>query len=281
MFDLARSVPRAAALIDGSGYGAPDPARLFDNRVAQPSIVCATVAMWEAIRSAAPVPTLVAGYSIGELSAHAVAGAIDGSRAIELAALRAALMDKLAADPPQAMVALGGLPQPQLRQLAQRAGFHVAIVTGPDTCIAGGLARDVERLQQFASAAAARTERLPVAVASHTPLMQAAVAPFAAALEAETFTNPACPVLAGISASPVYGKADAVEQLSRQLAETIVWSDCMDSVAEAGISVALELGPGAALSRMVRTLRPEIACRSVAEFRSLQGITDWLDAQCS
>ena len=74
----------------------------------------------------------------------------------------------------------------------------------------------------------------------------------------------------------VLRKARAVETLSRQLSETIVWSDCMDAAAEAGMTVALELGPGAALARMLQARHPHIACRSVADFRSLDGIVAWL-----
>jgi [acyl-carrier-protein] S-malonyltransferase len=54
----------------------------------------------------------------------------------------------------------------------------------------------------------------------------------------------------------------------------------MDACAEAGITVALELGPGAALSRMLQARHPGIACRSVADFRSLEGIRGWLRRQC-
>ena len=50
----------------------------------------------------------------------------------------------------------------------------------------------------------------------------------------------------------------------------------MDAAAEAGITVALELGPGAALARMLQARHPHIACRSVADFRSLDGIVAWL-----
>ncbi|MFL6707715.1 MAG: malonyl CoA-ACP transacylase, partial [Massilia sp.] len=72
---------------------------------------------------------------------------------------------------------------------------------------------------------------------------------------------------------------DAADALSRQLAETIRWADCMDAAAEAGITVALELGPGAALSKMLQGRHGQIACRSVAEFRSLDGIIGWLERQ--
>jgi [acyl-carrier-protein] S-malonyltransferase len=50
----------------------------------------------------------------------------------------------------------------------------------------------------------------------------------------------------------------------------------MDATAEAGMTVALELGPGAALARMLQARHPQIACRSVADFRTLDGIVAWL-----
>jgi [acyl-carrier-protein] S-malonyltransferase len=90
------------------------------------------------------------------------------------------------------------------------------------------------------------------------------------------FAAQACPVLSGIGAEAISGKPRAVETLARQLNETIRWSDCMDAAAEAGMTVALELGPGAALSRMLRSRHPQIACRSVADFRSIDGIATWL-----
>jgi [acyl-carrier-protein] S-malonyltransferase len=67
--------------------------------------------------------------------------------------------------------------------------------------------------------------------------------------------------------------------LSRQIAEPIRWKDCMDACAEAGATVALELGPGAALSRMLQARHPGIACRAVSEFRSLGGVRAWLERQ--
>jgi [acyl-carrier-protein] S-malonyltransferase len=83
-------------------------------------------------------------------------------------------------------------------------------------------------------------------------------------------------VLSGITAEPITRADKAIAHLSRQIAETIVWKDCMDACAEAGVTVALELGPGAALSRMLQARHPQIACRSVADFRSLDGVRNWL-----
>jgi [acyl-carrier-protein] S-malonyltransferase len=122
---------------------------------------------------------------------------------------------------------------------------------------------------------------IQVEVASHTGLMQDAVAPFRTALEQSPFASFKAPVLAGVSAARVSGKEAAITLLSRQLAEKIQWDQCMDACAEAGITVALELGPGSALSRMLRARHPAIECRSVADFRTLAGVARWLERQGS
>lgn len=283
MFDLARGHARAAALLDSLDLPSSDadPALLFSNRAAQQLIVASELATWEAVRDHAPVPALVAGYSIGELAAYGVAGALDAADAVQLADVRARAMDDCErAHPGQALAAISGLTLARAVELMADDLFYVAIETADDSCIAGGPAAGLPSLEQKVLAAGGRFTRLPVAVASHTPYLAAAVAPFAAALHVADFRPFTAPVLSGIGALRVDGKALAVEQLSRQLAEPIVWRGCMDACAEAGITVALELGPGAALARMMQARHPQIACRSVADFRSLAGVWRWLEQQC-
>lgn len=280
MFTLARSDPKAAALIDGLLAVQPhaEYADIYANLTAQPLIVTATVGMWQAIRDFTPAPALVAGYSIGELSAHSVAGALGPEQAVALACRRAALMDDCQRTTPgQALLTMTGLPLNSASTLAAAHGYHISIETGEDSCIAGGPAAQAPQLQQSIEAAGAHGRRLPVSVASHTPYMQGAVAPFAAALNEVEFQPAQAPVLAGIDASPVTGKARAIETLSKQLAQKIRWLACMDAAAEGGVTVALELGPGNALSRMLQQRQPHINTRSVADFRTLDGIRRWLE----
>lgn len=276
MFDLARTHPRASEFLDRC---APffDPEAMFENRVAQPAIVAASLAMWEALRERVPAPALVAGYSIGELAAYGVAGALAPQDAVALAATRATLMDQAAlAHPGQVMAAISAVPLARARELARAAGFEIAIVTGEESCIAGGLALGLSALESAVVSAGGRLQKLPVGIASHTSLMNDAVAPFAAALNSAAFIAPRCPVLSGINASRTSTKEQAIDHLSRQLAQTIEWDACMDAAAEAGITVALELGPSSALARMFQSRHPEVACRSAADFRSIDGIATWL-----
>ena len=287
MFDMARADPVAAALLDtliaSAGLQTPleevlaDDALLFSNRYAQPLVVAATLANWKALENTLPEPALVAGYSIGEVAAYAVAGALLPADAVALARTRAELMDAcLRTTPHQALLSVSGLALAAIEALVRRHDFHIAIVTGEDSLIAGGRADGAAGLGRALAAAGARTSLLPVEVASHTPFMAGAVAPLAATLRAQALTDPPVPVLSGISGERVTGRARAIEHLSRQVAEPILWRDCMDALPEAGITVALELGPGASLSRMLQARHPQIATRSVADFRSLGGVAAWL-----
>lgn len=275
MFDLARSHPAGARLLDACGWrGAP--ADCFTNAVAQPAIVAATLAMWECLRDDVQ-PFAVAGYSIGELACYGVAGALGPERAVALAAQRADLMDQCRLrHPGQALVALSDLSLSGAAAAAQGAGFSIAIINGEQSCVAGGPSARLDELVARVEAAGGRSTVLPVEVASHTPLMNDAVAPFRAALSDAALQAWQGAVYSGIAATPVSGVSMAVEHLSRQLAEPIRWMDCMDSFVEAGVTVALELGPGAALSRMLQSRHPQIASRSVAEFRSIDGVRAWL-----
>jgi [acyl-carrier-protein] S-malonyltransferase len=271
MFDLVRTHAGARDFLGRCAL--PDePAALFDNRVAQPAIVAATLAMWLALQDALPAPALVAGYSVGELAAYDVAGALTVDATVQLAGARAAFMDTAALGQPQGLAAVSGVAVAQVRAL-----MEVAIVTGEDSCIAGGTQAQLDALPQHLPAA--RIGRLPVGVASHTSSMRAAAAPFKALLAQSTFAPLRCPVLAGIDATRVVRHDMAIDRLARQLSETIDWAACMDAASEAGITVALELGPGAALARMLQGRHPRIACRSVADFQTLDGIATWVARQ--
>ena len=276
MFELARSHPAGARLLDACGYQNA-PADLFSNLLAQPAIVAATLAVWECLRADLE-PAAAAGYSIGELACYGVAAAVAPEQAVALAAQRARLMAQcLLRHPGQALVALSELSLAKAAAVAQGAGFSIAITNGEQSCVAGGSAARLAELLAAVACAGGRGTVLPVEVASHTALMREAVAPFRATLSAAGLQPWRGSIYSGIAGAPVKTVPMAVDHLARQLAEPIRWMACMDAFAEAGISVALELGPGAALSRMLQARHPQIACRSVAEFRSIDGVRRWLD----
>ncbi len=287
MFDLPRSDPATAELLQhwlpDAVPGQPlqqilaDDNLLFSNRLAQPLIVAATASAWSALQPLLPPPALVAGYSVGEIAAYHIAGAISAPQAIQLATSRAMLMDACVhPESPQILFAVSGITVSKLAALLAPYRLYVAIETEADSCIAGGLARDLQAAATEIKRLGGRIRVLPVTVASHTPLMDDAVLPFTQQLRQQFSTDPELPVLSGLSGQVLTKKEQAITVLSRQMAQTIRWDDCMDACVEQGITAALELGPGAALSGMLQARHPHIACRSVSEFRSLQGVRSWL-----
>jgi [acyl-carrier-protein] S-malonyltransferase len=282
MFDLARADASTSEAINEWPVPAlpDDDAALFENRLAQALIVAATLAMWRAISAFSPRPAMVAGYSVGELSAHAVAGTLTPAAALHVAGERARMMDAcVQSGAAQAMLAVAALPRDVVAPSLARHGFYFAIENGSGNFIVGGLQADCAALTIELVAAGASVTPIDVHIASHTPLMAAAVPKFSALLERTPFAAPEWPVLAGISAQKTLTPEAARTALAHGIAEPVRWMDCMDTLVESGITVALELGPGATLARMLQARHPQIACRSVADFRSLQGIQSWLARQ--
>ncbi len=288
MFDLARSDPQVATLLDDWPLAAVlggelektlnHEIDLFRNRFAQPLVVAATLATWAALKAFLPRPTIVAGYSIGEVAAHAVAGSISSSDAIRIAAMRAAHMDAcVQPGASQALLAVSGLRLPMFGHLLPVHRLFVAIETGEDRFILGGLDAAITAIAPLLHHLGGHTTRLPVGVASHTPLMDVAAADMLTALRGYGFVDPLVSVLSGINGQKIQQKEQVPAALSRQVAETVRWMDCMDACHEEGIGIALELGPGAALAGMLKARHPHIDCRSVSEFRSLAGVVHWLE----
>ncbi|RJF92368.1 ACP S-malonyltransferase [Noviherbaspirillum saxi] len=254
-----------------------DDSLLFSNRIAQPIIVAAQLATWSMLQDILPRPDLVAGYSIGELSAYGVAGIFSKGDTIALAAERARLMDScLLESGPQAMLAISGIQVNRVIEFIGDRRLYIAIESSEDSMVVGGLRDDIPELIEWAQRSGARVSELPVAVASHTPLMRHATDEFGAAIKQYRLNTPQAPLVSGIWARVVQDKEELQGSLARQVSETIRWKECMDACAEAGMTVALELGPGTALSRMMHARHPHIECRSVSEFRTLDGVGAWI-----
>ncbi|HEL7752050.1 MULTISPECIES: malonate decarboxylase subunit epsilon [Stenotrophomonas] len=282
MFDRVRDLAAARPVLDATSellgrdvFAAATADDRFDNVQAQPLLCAASLAHWQGLREVLPTPTVIAGYSIGELAAHAIAGSIDAATCLALSAQRAHLMD--AASPDDAgLQAVLGVDRIATQRLCDAHGAFIAIASGYDHFIVGGAWRSLHALAEDAQSHGAEIRPLPVHVPAHTPLLAGAVAPFAAALEAASLQAPRLPLLAGIDARPVRDRATMVHTLSAQLAQTIEWAQVMRQAFERGARVFLQLGPGNALARMIAPAYPCCEVRAVEEFHSLEGAAAWV-----
>lgn len=250
---------------------ARNPSAIFQNHFSQPLLCLYQCMIWAELAPLLPRPALIAGYSLGEVTAYACAGAFQPEEAIRLAGTRARLMD--AAGPPARLLAVTGLSPTTAANLP---GAHLAIVIAHDHCVIGCLAERAESLaHDLKTAGAIDAHLLPVSVASHTPILDAAVAPFRAALDQMVWNPPHTPILAGISSVKITRREQMEQTLPEQIHRTVRWDQIQQRLEESACHVYLELGPGTQLAHMA--LSQKLEARSATEFRSAEGVAAWLE----
>ncbi len=258
-----------------------DPDQCFQNRHAQPLVCLYALSVAAALREQQVEPALVAGYSVGELAAYGVSGALAARDVIAAATARARAMDACAALD-CGMLAVRGVRRVELEARAATCGLHVAIRNGDDHAVVAGARAHLDILAaELCQRNGAHVVSLPISVPAHSPLLQPAVAVFGAVLGGLSWRQTPVPVVAGIDASIVRDSKRAVDTLSRQVATTIEWARVMDVAVEMGASVFFELGPGNALVRMLCERHPRMPARSLADFSSLAGALSWLRRRAS
>ncbi len=312
--------PEAAPMLDrleallGAGWRErlQDPAWASANAVAQPMLTGIGLAAWQVLAARLPTPVVVAGYSVGELAAFAVAGAIAEELALPLAVERAALMDQAVIGLDTGLMSVqgqGALSMANAATTVTTATTATAATAAPVATTAGSsgsVSETVERAVPSLSIAiridesrvivggavalldahaarwreeGLRCARLPVAVASHTPLMASAAKGFAQRLADLGLNAPRVSVVCDFNAAATRSAGALATALAGQIASTIRWDEVMDSVAERGVSCVLEVGPGTALAAMWRERHPRIPVRSIDEFQGPDGVSAWVRGQ--
>ena len=291
MFALTRDVPAAAPLFDRARdlLGGVDPRDLVcsdrdlhGNRTGQILCMLQPLAAKAMLADLLPRRRIVAGYSIGEVAGWCLAGMIEPSETLDLAARRAEAMD--ASNPPEGgLLFVRGLERSAIDELCAAHRLAVAIVNPGDAVVIGGLGPDLDDAARAAAARGAlRVSRLAVAVASHTPRLGAASVTFRDILAQASVASrvpPGVRLLSGIDAAPVFRVAEGLDKLAAQISQTVRWADCLSACVEAGATTVLELGPGRALAEMAASVSPALASRSIDDFRTRDGLLEWLARQ--
>jgi len=275
--DAARSV------VDGLGaaLGHDWRARVADtgwsqsNAVAQTLVTGASVAAWAALVAGLPRVVAVAGYSVGELAACVAAGMLEADDAMTLAARRAAAMDACAVDGAMGLLGLSNVSDDDVRDACARWNLEVAIRTGERRCILGGTSVALAEAAAHLSLRGAKATPLGVRVASHTRAMRAAVPALARALAHAHWRTPRLAWVAGISGTVLRDIDEVQRSLAEQVATTVRWDVCMDTVAERRPDAVLEVGPGTTLARLWRERHPAVPVRSCDEFASARQVLEW------
>ena len=226
-----------------------DAEEIKDTAVTQPLVVAA--ALLAAGRLDVPPGVPVAGHSVGELAAAAIAGVLDADTAVALAAVRGREMAAACALEPTGMSAvLGGNPDDVLATI-ERLGLDPANRNGAAQTVAAG---PLPALAQLAEQKPDKTRVVPLAVAGafHTRFMAPAEEALRAHAASIVPADPTRPLLSNADGSVVDSGAEALRRLVRQVTRPVRWDACMAMLGDLGVTAVIELPPAGALVGLVK-----------------------------
>ncbi len=278
-FDVARECFEQAD--DALGFslsklcfeGPAEDLKLTENT--QPALVAVSVAAWKVLRVEVGEPDYVAGHSLGEYSALVAAGSLDFADALRTVRKRGRYMQEAVPAGVGAMAALLKLPAGALdgilAEAAQGEVVTIANLNSPDQIVIAGHKGAVERAMELAKTAGAkRAVLLPVSAPFHCPLMEPAQERLRTDLDAVTFRDLQVPLINNWQASEVSTGRDAREGLYQQVPNTVRWVDSMEKLAALGVDRWFEVGAGAVLSGLLRTIVAGAKGTSFGEAKDLE-----------
>ena len=202
---------------------------------------------------------MAAGHSLGEYTALCFAGALDFEDAIKLVAKRGALMQNAGQQNPGTMAAIIGMKDEALDELLQEAStagiVQAANFNSPGQIVISGDVDAVKKAVELAPSKGARmAKELVVSGAFHSPLMKPAEKELAETLDAITIRDAEIPVCMNVVAKPVTVAAEIRANLISQLTSSVLWSQSVQAMVDAGVTEFVEVGPQKVLQGRIKRI---------------------------
>lgn len=235
--------------------------QLKETKVTQPAIFLHSVILAKVVGDSFQ-PEMVAGHSLGELSALVVNGVLTFEDGLKLVSKRALAMQKACEMTPSTMAAVLGLADAVVEETC--AEIEGVVVAANYNCpgqlvISGEIAAVEKACEVLTEKGARRALLLPVGGAFHSPMMEPARAELAAAIEATEFSNPTCPVYQNVTASAVTNPDEIKKNLMLQLTAPVRWTHCIQAMIADGGTEFIEVGPGKVLQGLMRKIDRSVA----------------------
>ena len=249
----------------------------------QPALLTASVAVYRVWQQKYPAlkPEVMAGHSLGEYSALVCAGVLDFQDAVKLVELRGKLMQQAVPEGTGAMYAIIGLDSDAIINACKQAeqGEVVSAVNfnSPGQVVIAGAKAAVERAAALCKEAGAkRALPLAVSVPSHCALMKPAADQLSVSLESITLKEAGVSVLNNVDVKNEM-EADAIRNaLVRQLYSPVRWTETVEKMAQNGVEVLVEVGPGKVLNGLTKRIADSLQSVSVNDVKSLDSVEEVL-----
>ncbi|MBK9399859.1 MAG: ACP S-malonyltransferase [Bacteroidetes bacterium] len=232
---------------------------LRQTKVTQPAIFLHSV-IQARVMGADFQPDMVAGHSVGELSALVANGTLSFEDGLRLVIVRANAMQSACETRPGTMAAILALDDAKVEEVCRETpGIVVAAnYNCPGQLVISGEIDAVQRAcENMKAVGAKRALLLNVGGAFHSPLMEPARAALAAAIDSTKFNTPSCPIYQNFTASPHRDTTEIRNNLSAQITAPVLWTQTVEHMVGDGATTFTEIGPGKVLQGLVKKIYKE------------------------
>lgn len=243
----------------------------------QPAILTTSFAIYAVLKAQGfPVPDFVAGHSLGEYTALAVAGGVELFEAVRLAHLRGKYMQEAVPEGKGAMAAVLKLPPEKVEEackLAQEVGVvEPANYNSPEQTVISGEREAVERASQIAKEMGGKVIPLKVSVPSHCSLMKPAADTFRIKLAQTPIRNLNLPIVQNYTAKAHTLAPEIRENLYRQIFSPVRWYQSVLYMVEQGVDTFIEIGPKNVLSKLIQQTAPQVRVFNVEKVEDIEKV---------
>jgi [acyl-carrier-protein] S-malonyltransferase len=249
---------------------------ITDTAVAQPLIVAAILLAHQELTKRgllAGEEFIVAGHSVGEIAAYAIAGVVAADDAVALAATRGTEMAKACAVEPTGMSALLGGEEADVLGRLEQLDLVPANRNAASQIVAAGQLTALEKLAEDPPARA-RVRALGVAGAFHTKFMAPALDGYAAAAADIATAEPTATLLSNRDGKPVTSAAAAMDTLVAQLTQPVRWDLCTATMREHNVTAIVEFPPAGTLAGIAKRELRGITTRAVKTPADLDALAE-------
>lgn len=249
---------------------------ITDTAVTQPLVVAATLLAHEELTKRGLLSdneAVVAGHSVGEIAAYAIAGVISADDAVRLAATRGAEMAKACALEPTGMSAVLGGDEAEVLARLEALDLVPANRNAAGQIVAAGALSALDKLAEDPPAKA-RVRPLATAGAFHTHYMASAVDGYALAAEGVSASEPTATLLSNADGQPVASAADAMSKLVAQMTRPVRWDLCTDTMRALNVSAIVEFPPAGTLAGIAKRELRGVPTHAVKSPADLDGLSE-------
>ncbi|KXG77229.1 Malonyl CoA-acyl carrier protein transacylase [Fervidicola ferrireducens] len=288
--DLAKNFERAKKIFEKAdealGYRISDicfygpEEKLKETANTQPAILTHSVACYFLLKEEGIVPDVVAGLSLGEYSALVAAESLDFEDAVRVVRKRGIYMQEAVPLGEGAMAAIIGLARQEVLKACELASdegvVEAANFNSPDQIVVSGHVKAVEKTLKIAKEKGAKKAvMLPVSAPFHCSLLKPAGEKLEKELEKTNIKPAKIPVISNVTAEAVKDPAAIKELLIKQVSSPVLWEDSILKMKELGVDTFVELGPGRALSGMVKKIDRSLTTLNVEDSESLANVISY------